>query len=285
MECAVRRLSVSLLLVAASAAIAHPARLLAWGVEGHRLVARIALSQLTPAAKDAVTRLLGTEDFVAVSTWADEVRSQRPETYNWHFVDIPYGEKKYNATRDCPSSEKGDCLIAELVRAEKTMRDHARSDDARREALKFFIHFMGDLHQPLHAIDNHDKGGNDVRAAIEGHPPAAGRNNPSLHAAWDSALPDQRGMGEPVYAAWLIDGVMVHPLPAGRTDYVAWALESHRLAEEAVYAYPGFHAGAPGADVVVLSVAYQQKAHDVIDLQLERAGVRLARILNQIFGS
>jgi hypothetical protein len=280
-----RRLVVMFSLVVACAAVARPARVLAWGVEGHRLVARIALSQMTPAAKDAVNRLLGAEDFVTISTWADEVRSKRPETYNWHFVDIPYGEKKYDAARDCPRSEKGDCIIAELVRAEQTMRDHARSDDDRREALKFFIHFMGDLHQPLHAIDNHDKGGNDVHAAIEGHPPASGRNNPNLHAAWDSVLPDQRGLAEPAYAVWLIDAVDVHPLPAGRTDYVAWALESHRLAEESVYVYPGFHVGGPGAEVVQLDAAYQMKAHDVIDLQLERAGVRLARILNSIFGS
>jgi hypothetical protein len=92
-------------------------------------------------------------------------------------------------------------------------------------------------------------------------------------------------MGEPAYGTWLIDQVNAHPLPAGPTDYVAWALESHRLAEEATYTYPGFHAGAPGTDVVDLNAAYQQKAHAVIDQQLERAGVRLARILNQIFGS
>ena len=280
-----RRIIVGLLLMAAVAAFVPPGRVLAWGVEGHRLVARVAWAQMTPAAKAAVTRLLGDEDFATVSTWADEVKSKRPETYNWHFVDVPYGEKAYDAARDCPNSEKGDCIIAALARAEQTMRNPARSENERREALKFFVHFMGDLHQPLHAIDNRDRGGNDVRAAVDGHPPAEGRNNPNLHSVWDSVLIGARGKTEETYGPWLIEQVKVHPVPSGPIDYTAWALESHRLAEDAVYTYPGFHAGAPGAEAVELNAAYQQKAHGLIDVQLQRAGVRLGRILNQIFGS
>src|SRR5262245_15146443 len=110
-----------------------------WGPEGHHIVARIALGRLTPEAKQGVQALLGTEDFVAASTWADEIRSQRPETYNWHFVDIPFGEMKYDAARDCKPTPQGDCIIAQLERARKDLSDTSLPTERRREALKWII--------------------------------------------------------------------------------------------------------------------------------------------------
>src|SRR6185369_14238028 len=95
------------LVAVALALIVLSPSLLAWGGVGHHVVARIALSRLTPATQQAVTSILGTEDFVLSATWADEVRSARPESYNWHFVDIPYAETKYDAARDCPATERG----------------------------------------------------------------------------------------------------------------------------------------------------------------------------------
>ena len=94
------------------------AQLGAWGGQGHHIIARIALSRLTPEVQRTVTALLGPEDFVTISTWADDVRSARPETYNWHFVNIPHGPSKYDAARDCKPSDRGDCVVAAIERRE-----------------------------------------------------------------------------------------------------------------------------------------------------------------------
>src|SRR6187431_287238 len=143
----------------------------AWGAVGHRVVARIAWALMTPTARSQATALLevqpdlipkaGQDAFVAAGTWADEVRSTRPESYNWHFVDIPVDQPSYDAKRDCPPTEKGDCVIAEIARAQVELVESGRSIPLKGEALKFLIHFVGDLHQPLHSVDNHDRGGND----------------------------------------------------------------------------------------------------------------------------
>ena len=160
----------------------------AWGAVGHRVVARIAWAWLTPAAGPRPRRCsaAGVDAVsVAAATWADEVRSARPETYNWHFVDIPSASRDTTPTRDCPATEKGDCVIAEIARARVDLVDARRTSALKAEALKFLIHFVGDLHQPLHAIDNHDRGGNDVSVnALRGE---EGRAT-NLHAAWDTGL-------------------------------------------------------------------------------------------------
>jgi len=254
----------------------------AWGVEGHHLIARIALSQMTPDATRAVQDLLGTEDFVACSTWADEVRPQRPETYNWHFVDIPYDQYAYNAGRDCPSSARGDCIVAELDRTRQVLLDATRAKDQQKEALKFLIHFVGDLHQPLHAIDNHDRGGNDVHVLLVGHPPPA-TGSLNLHTVWDTTLISQRGLDEAAYAERLIQEVRAHPLPVGLIDFAQWAGDTHQIAVQYAYAYAGFSPTGPPANPVELGTEYQAQGQLAVDHQLELAGVRLAAILNGLF--
>src|SRR5262245_27856682 len=121
-----------------------------WGGGGHHLISRIAYSQLTPAAKAFVLDLLGDEDFVESSTWADRVRNDRPETYNWHFVNIPYAATSYDPARDCAPTDRGDCSIAAIARARTEIVSKSRSRAQRAESLKFLIHFVEDLHQPLH---------------------------------------------------------------------------------------------------------------------------------------
>lgn len=264
----------------------RPEHVIAWGADGHHIVARIALLRMTPAAKQAAQELLGADDFVASSTWADQVRSARPETYNWHFVDIPVGQNTYDPARDCKATDRGDCIIAELQRAEVEITNSALRIEPRREALKFLIHFVGDLHQPLHAIDNADKGGNDVHVTLVGQPPPT-RGTLNLHAVWDSSILSQRTvMNEEEYANLLLQSAPAHRADAP-IDFVAWALESHRLAETCAYAYPGFAPGHPPLSTVVvdLDVAYQQKAQTVIAQQLTLAGLRLADTLNRVFAS
>ena len=258
-------------------------RVSAWGAQGHHVVARIAWALMTPVARQRATELLGggMDAFVAAATWADEVRSARPETYNWHFVDIPVGEPHYDARRDCPATGKGDCVIAEIARARAELADSSRGAPLKAESLKFLIHFVGDLHQPLHAIDNHDRGGNDVKVvALRGE---EGRAT-NLHAAWDTGLINLSAETETARAERLLIDLASHPVDAS-LDVVKWAEEGRDLGARVVYRYPGFSAAGPPADPVTLDEAYRATAMTSIDRQLATAGARLAALLNALIGT
>jgi hypothetical protein len=118
-----------------------------------------------------------------VSTWADEIRPQHPETRRWHFVSIPVhptdGESSgYDAARDCPQRE---CVVAKIEEFERVLGDPQASERQRLEALKYVVHFIGDVHQPLHASNNDDRGGNDVALTFL-------EQQTNLHAVWDSGI-------------------------------------------------------------------------------------------------
>jgi hypothetical protein len=133
-----------------------PCNSFAWGGEGHKIVANIAEVRLTPEPKAQVQALLDGAHLADVSTWADEVRRDRPATSRWHYVDIPYEANSYDEARDCQATDHDDCVIAEIARAEKVLGDTSRSKSNRAEALKFLVHFVGDMHQPLHSIERKD---------------------------------------------------------------------------------------------------------------------------------
>jgi hypothetical protein len=258
-------------------------RVSAWGAQGHHVVARIAWSLMTPAAREQATAILGggQDVFVASATWADEIRSQRPETGNWHFVDIPVGQAHYDAARDCKPSDKGDCIIAEIARARAEVADKTRSAEARAESLKFLIHFIGDVHQPLHDVDDHDRGGNDVHVnALRGEDGRA----TNLHSAWDTGLINLTDETEAARATRLVGDLRQHPVTVA-PDVVAWAEEGHDLAEHVVYHYPAFSPAGPPSDPITLDPAYRTAALAAIDQQLERGGARLAAVLNALLGA
>src|SRR5215469_1378791 len=155
-----------------------PIPALAWAPEGHEVIARIAADNLSPAAHLRISQLLGGDApdlMVLDSNWADEIRADRPQTTNWHFVNIEIGSKGYDPRRDCP---RDDCVVAQINRDVSVLRDPKAPHPAKIEALRFLIHFVGDLHQPLHAADRHDKGGNSLTVFLNGR-----RTN--LHRVWD----------------------------------------------------------------------------------------------------
>jgi len=254
----------------------------AWGAEGHHIVARLAWGLMTPAARDEATTILGggEDTFIAASTWADEVRSSRPETYNWHFIDIPVGEAHFDAGRDCKPTERGDCVIAEIARARAELTDPSRSAALKAESLKFLIHFVGDLHQPLHAVDDHDRGGNDVRVAALGGESGRATN---LHAVWDTGLISESTEPEAACAARLLDDLSAHPVDVS-LDVVKWAEESHDVALRVAYHYSGFSSSGPPPQPITLDASYRAAAIAAIDLQLERGGARLGALLNALLG-
>jgi hypothetical protein len=133
---------------------------LAWNGEAHQLVAWIAEERLSENAKAGVADLLDGAHLsdAEVASWADEIRRQRKNTAPWHYVNIPVDSDGYDAKRD---GHDGANVIDAVERFEKVLADTKAPREDRVEALKFLVHFMGDLHQPLHCADrNGDKGGN-----------------------------------------------------------------------------------------------------------------------------
>jgi hypothetical protein len=252
--------------------LALPGNARAWGYTGHRIVAEIAERFLEPETAHQVRDLLAVENLTTladVSTWADQIRLQRPETGPWHYVNIPMhpgaGEPSgFDASRDCPS---GACVVAKIEQFERVLVDRQASIHERLEALKYLVHFIGDIHQPLHASNNHDRGGNDVQVTFMGR-------QMNLHAVWDSGIIEPAVKGdERGYAMRLSRSMTQAELSEwSQGNAISWANEAHEIALWAIYGEL-WNAGA-------LPDGYEAWALPIVNEQLERAGVRLAKTLN-----
>lgn len=272
----------------------------AWGIAGHAMIADIAEWHLTPAALSEVHRLLGEEGWEhldQVSSWADEIRPQRKEANPWHYVDIPLTEHSYDPARDCP---KGDCAIDAINRYRVILSDKSKSTAERREALKFLVHFVGDIQQPLHGTENAgDHGGNKVLVNYFGQT-QSGKYPLNLHWVWDTSIIEhhlgvkegglnddnaQLRQAATLLAAKLNDsiGKQEASLPQD-LDPVTWAMESHDLAAQ--YVYPGVVApGAQAPDTpVAIGEDYDRRAWPVVQRRIKQGGLRLAALLNQCLG-
>lgn len=251
----------------------------AWGWKGHVVIAKIAARRLSPQARHAVTELLTGQTLADVANWADDIRAARPETAQWHFVDIPLSATSYVPARDCRPTPAGDCIVAATQRWLRVLADRRRSNASRAEALKFVVHLIGDMHQPLHCADNQDHGGNDIDVTFFGE-----RVNPftqkpwNLHAVWDAGLIERASLGATAYAKHLV--AMLRSADVGALQsgtVVDWVLESHHAALEHAYA-------SLPADRRI-GTAYLHANLPAVDEQLARAGVRLAHVLNEALGA
>lgn len=254
---------------------------LAWGPEGHRVVAELARERLEGAAQRQIRELLGNDDLAAISTWADEIRNQRPETSGWHFVDIPWDGRSFSRERDCyrpdshhPASHKDhhNCVVDRIEIFQQVLADHHASTAARVEALKFLVHFVADLDQPLHAIAE-ARGGNQI-PIVEFGRRQCGRRPCNLHSLWDIGLLEHSGRSEQEYVAYLDRFLVENHLQGesgGRPE--AWANQSFHLAKQVWLEDSGS-----------VDEAYYAKNIRVVDMQLARAGLRLAAMLNQALG-
>lgn len=245
-----RYLAAALLLSLCS--IAH-----AWGAEGHRLIAELAETQLTPAARTEVNRLLAIEPgstMPSVAAWADEIRSRA--TARWHYVNSPPGDCSYNRARDCAD---GQCAVEALTRQVGILS--ARPSDIKRlTALKWVIHLVADLHQPLHAGFKGDKGGNLHQVQ------AFGRGT-NLHSLWDGAMIRNRPGGlDALRQTASTTGVEAPKAPRPSN----WAVESCQIVVT-----PGFY-----PDGHIIGQSYIDQWDPVLVAQLKRAARRLAATLN-----
>jgi len=269
---------------------------LAWGPEGHRVVGDIAARYLTAKAQAQVSELLsndrladgqpsGRRALSEVANWADEIKDFEwgKRRSSWHYDDISLcGASDYAGY-----CRGGRCASAQLARQIEVLGDPRARLRARNEALKWVVHLIGDIHQPLHAANRGDRGGNLVQVAFFGE-----RDNPpygslNLHAVWDvhmlRRLTAGRGGERTLVSAPIADS----DRRAWETGSISdWIAESHALARDRVYA-PLPVAASCGdriAGVVAIGESYYASAAPVIDLQIRKAGVRLARVLNDSLG-
>lgn len=250
------------------AILACPIQMFAWGPQGHTLVARIAEAQLTAAVRARVAAILGPgRPFRSIASWADDVRRTRPQTANWHFINIPLTAQGLDMSRDCP---KGDCIIGKIADFRKILRDPATAPEARAEALMFLVHFIGDMHQPLHCGDKNDRGGNDIKVQL------AGRDT-NLHSVWDSGILGRIGNEDQLFPSLSKESAK-RAKNWSKGTVEEWAQQSYVAAKSKVYKnLPKAAAGtAP-----VIDAKYEQMANPLIREQLEKAGARLARVLNE----
>jgi hypothetical protein len=130
---------------------------LGWVPEGHRAVALIAEKNLKPETLQTVKALLRPYDMLAaVSVWADDIREEHSETGPRHYIDIPLSASSTDMNRDC---QEGSCVVGKIQEFESALKNNTADPALRRDALKFLLHFVGDMHHPLHCEDNGDKGG------------------------------------------------------------------------------------------------------------------------------
>lgn len=239
-----------------------------WGPEGHNLVARLAAAHLTPTAAARVAEILGPGvTLQSVSTWPDQIRRERAATAPWHYIDIPIDQPHLDMARDCP---KGDCVLAKIEDFKKVVVDPAATAVQRKEALMFLVHFVGDMHQPLHCSDNKDKGGNDVKLDFFGRPS-------NLHSVWDSGLLGRLGQEDALFTGYSTDLTDKRAKKWGKGTVNAWAEQSHKAAQKVVY---GMLPKAPAGGQVKVDATYEHLADPVIKDQIEKAGARLAALLN-----
>lgn len=265
----------------------------AWGSLGHQVVAMIAYDHLTPVARKQVDSLLAADadtltppDFASRSVWADQYRNSHRETAAWHFADVEidkpdldaacFGFPKLPSGQLASQGPAKDCVVNKIEQFQAELAAPQTPQAERLLALKFLIHFVGDLHQPLHAADHDDKGGNCVRVEADGD-----HRMTNLHAYWDTGVLEPLGASPVAIAVQLeadITPGRVKAWSAGNTR--AWAMESFAVAKTVVYDLPS----RPTCDEhggVTLSSGYRRRAEAMAREQVEKAGVRLAGVLSE----
>lgn len=263
----------------------------AWSARGHELIARVAYERLTPAARAAVDELVS-EDFSAspgcpirsfteAAVWSDCVRaipSYRNQS-SWHYDNIPLCVAAAYDTY-CAG---GDCGTAAIARAERTLRNPRAAPRDRQRALARLVHMIGDIHQPLHAVNNNDRGGNDVRVRLTGgwSGSDSARN---LHAVWDGALVDfALGADDARARASIAQLAAANARSWSTGDPRAWAAEAHERAFTVAYGrlQPPVACGVSTEGVIVIDRAYADASAGIVQTQMARASARLAVALNQ----
>jgi S1/P1 Nuclease len=312
-----KRLGVHLCFLYALISLFWPSATLAWGCKGHQTVALIAEKHLTSEAKELVQKLLtenpvdpklnrycggASRDAMAdASTWADDVRAER-KNGPWHYIDIPRGAPRGPLEKYCGPQ---GCVTRAISEQLEILKDAKADAGKRAEALRYIIHFVGDLHQPLHTITNADEGGNCVPVKYFRRTPHEHNHSfsPNLHSLWDTAIPERDAEGaDPAEYAETLEALFATEIEGWQKAGIhleEWAWEGFDSAEGIVYgSLTPKMAIEPNVPVhscsddnnigerllhqnITAGEAYQQKAAPVAEKRITEGGVRLAMILNE----
>lgn len=257
-------------------------RAAAWGPVGHETVANIAEDNLSPAAKQKIAGLLYQgDDLASIANWADQVRAtSRPETAPWHFIDLPI-RKDISKTDESTYCQDNNCVLNALQIYEGVLGDESKPKAKRLEALKFVVHFMGDLHQPLHCADDGDRGGNDKLVRFKDAGKRGHGARTKLHALWDHLI-ETKTQEDPRELATELEKRIPKEVMTSWTkgDEGDWALESYQIAKTTIY--KGLGPGPQDYTDNPLPSSYYGQMRPIVDQQLEKAGIRLAFVLNEI---
>lgn len=242
---------------------------LAWGPVGHKVVAQIAENQLTPKARAGIKTLLGDQGLADIANWADSIKgeSQWVHTKGWHFVDIDDGEDYGSIEHD----DRGDIVtaITEMVR---TLKNPGASKEQKEIALKFVVHFVGDIHQPLHVGRPNDLGGNSVKINFMG-------KNTNLHALWDTGLITSQKMNFKDYADYL-QGLAFLTEPYDLPEFPFSAVIAEDMSSRKdIYDFSALTNAGP----IKLEKSYLDRNLNSLNERLLTGGKRLSFLLNKIF--
>jgi hypothetical protein len=251
------------------AVIYLPLQSMAWGTQGHRICGQIASTYLTPKARKAIEAILGNESIAMASNWADFIKSDPDYSYlsSWHYIDF---DKVYtypemvgylNQDNNVDAYTKLQFLIGELKRNNLTKEN-------KLLYLRMLIHIVEDVHQPMHAAHADDKGGNDIKVNWFSTPT-------NLHSVWDSQLIDFQQLSYTEYAAAINHTTLVQRLEWQKDPISKWIFESNQIAEK-------LYAETKNGDT--LNYKYNFNHIEQLNQRLLMAGVRLAGVLNAIFG-
>jgi hypothetical protein len=255
----------------------------AWGTKGHRIAGHMAHDLLTPETRATIQQLMGSDDLTTFSLYLDQRKDQLdrdiPGSRQWHYDDVlicitkPYPEY-------CP---QGTCASTQIVQHYRLLSDVHASKGKKQFAVFVLNHLVEDIHQPLHAADNEDQGGNQIEIRLPD-----GRKQ-KLHAVWDTSLVERLygGQNEMTVAKQLVQkyASRAGEWQAGRIDLVtiqAWIADPTRLAKEVAYGkLPGFACGADMEQTrIALSDDYLRQAEPIVEEQIAKAGYCLAFMLN-----
>ncbi len=241
----------------------------AWGTTGHRVVAEIAERHLTKKAKKNLAKLIGSEPLAFWANWPDFIKSDTTgkwkETSAWHYIDAP-GHLSKEAFIKFLKSICQKSLYSQIPAMEQVLQDKNASLQDKQIALRFLIHFVGDLHQPLHVGRPEDLGGNKIEEYWFG-------KKTNLHAIWDDELVDFQKWSYTEYATNIdvVNSDEIAQIQSGTLE--DWFFQSHQLADEV------YDNTAEGSK---LSYKYNYIFYAKLNEQLLDGGLRLAKILNEV---
>jgi S1/P1 Nuclease len=246
-----------------------PGRLMAWGVLGHRVTGGIAQLYLSNKAKAAIKSLLGNESLAMASNWADFIKSDRTYDYlsAWHYINIGSGKTQAEVMQIL-KKDTGTNLYAKINFLIRELKSGKLVKDKQVFYLKLLIHFVGDAHQPMHTGRPEDRGGNSIKLYWFGAPT-------NLHRVWDEHLIEFQQLSYSEHVAAINFPSPVQREKWQRQTVSEWIYESYQISQK-------LYSDVKPEDR--LTYGYNYKNADIMNQQLLKGGIRLAAVLNDIFG-